>query len=143
MSNDESPRFAATVLTAPSAARVTALIEWHTGLRRTSDPDHMAELERLVSAVIAECSDEVATSAPAGWKLVPTDPTPAMLTAAQFHTEHADVESPDDNEPAFKRGDPQNYRARGQAAAVYREMLRAAPTLAMPITTKGQQHENF
>jgi hypothetical protein len=53
--------------------------------------------------------------------LVPVEPTPEMIAAAQFHTEHDDD---------AERGDPKNYRAKGQALAVWHEMIAAAPQAA-------------
>ncbi len=64
-----------------------------------------------------------AASVPDGWQIVPIQPTSAMIALAQFHTEHDDD---------VERGDPQNYRARSQAMAVYSDMLAAAPTPDAP-----------
>jgi hypothetical protein len=72
--------------------------------------DRIEELE----AQLARASQQV----PEGWKLVPIQPTIEMVKAAQFHTEHDDD---------VERGDPKNYRAKGQALAVWHEMIAAAP----------------
>jgi len=50
-------------------------------------------------------------------KVVPLYPTAEMVAKAQFHTEHSALDEDDKN----------HYRAKGQALAVYSEMIEAAP----------------
>lgn len=60
---------------------------------------------------------QAAQAVPDGWKLVPVEPTPAMVTEGTAHTIRADEEE-----------DGDEYRARGCAISVYKDMLAAAPS---------------
>jgi len=53
-------------------------------------------------------------------KVVPLYPTAEMVAKAQFHTDHSALDEDDEN----------HYRAKGQALAVYSEMIEAAPEFA-------------
>lgn len=92
---------------------------------KPSPPDPVRLLEMAEALYLAERNDADPPPAPlnnddfAGWKLVPIQPTLDMIKAAQFHTEHDE-----------ERGDPKNYRARGQAAAVWHDMIAASPSAA-------------
>jgi len=56
---------------------------------------------------------------PRGWRLVPEQPTSAMIDAGQVHTARVGADHEDAND--------EHWRARGQAIAVYRDMLAVAP----------------
>ena len=59
---------------------------------------------------------------PLGWKIVPIEPTREMFLAGALHTMREDVDTEAEGE--FNN---EFYRARGQAIAVYMDMLAVAP----------------
>jgi hypothetical protein len=89
----------------------------------------LSDLTKPHSDHVASGKPEQPPIATDGWKLVPIQPTQEMIAAAQFHTEHDDDE---------ERGDSKNYRAKGQALAVWHEMLSAVP--AVPQTQNHDVH---
>lgn len=99
---------------------------------------HAAEhlgLEGLAS--LSDCADELETAMahsaaaqPAGWKLVPIEPTREMLEAVAPFPAHLRIEHPDPNDPWHRQMEAATLADQAEAASTYREMLAAAPPAA-------------